>query len=500
MKNEKINLPILLIVTLLLSLTVYLRTYIISIDGVFQYIPLAKSFVSGSFREGLEASGQQPLYSFLIALAYRWVPDFEMAGRLVASLFGVLLIFPVYFLGKRIFDQRTAFFSTLLLSLHPYVRRFSADVLKESCYLFFLATALWFSWRTIEKQKKYPYLLIPFLAVLAYLARPDGVEILLVVFFYTLFIKKFNASYRKLEVIFLLVLSSTFLFLPYLMHLKEMTGEWTLSRAKSITGLIGLEVMADEISLITKILLSLKKLNLEFFAKYHPLYIFLLAIGLSKRNFLRLKEGEKFLFFFFILHYMVTFSLVVNSGYWKLDESSQTRIFSGRHILPLSIFSIYWVGEGFIYLHDWLSHRMRSSKIAFLSGPKERALVAWFILFLLALTIILPKTLKPQRYERLPEKWAGRWIKTQYGQGARIVTTVPRVAFYADGYYEYIDLGRVNADQIGNAIIGKRASFLVLRDSELDHFPQEVIKKDFIELNRFEGKGMKTVIIYKKAH
>src|SRR4030066_624461 len=144
-KNEKFDLTILLSVSLLLTIYLFFRTYVISLDGAFQYIPVAKDFASGFFRRAL-SHNQQPLYPLVIAFVSRWVADFELAGKLVSSFFGILIIFPVYLLGKRIFDEKVAFLSSLLLAIHPYIRRFSADVLKESTYLFFLATALWFAW------------------------------------------------------------------------------------------------------------------------------------------------------------------------------------------------------------------------------------------------------------------------------------------------------------------------------------------------------------------
>src|SRR4030042_6907943 len=125
-KNEKFDLAILILVSLLLTIYLFFRTYVISLDGAFQYIPIAKDFASGFFKRAL-SHDQQPLYPFIVALVSRWISDFEMAGKLVSSFFGILIIFPVYFLGKRIFDARIAFVSTLFLVIHPYIRRFSAD-------------------------------------------------------------------------------------------------------------------------------------------------------------------------------------------------------------------------------------------------------------------------------------------------------------------------------------------------------------------------------------
>jgi hypothetical protein len=112
MENEKINLALLLLVSITLSLYLFFRTYVISMDGAFQFIPVAKDFVSGLFGEAL-THGQQPLYPFLIAVVSQWTSDFEVAGKLVSTLFGILLIFPVYFLGNE-YSMRK------LPSYHPF--------------------------------------------------------------------------------------------------------------------------------------------------------------------------------------------------------------------------------------------------------------------------------------------------------------------------------------------------------------------------------------------
>src|SRR4030067_1720166 len=233
MRNEKINVAILLLVSIILSLYLFFRTYVISLDGAFQFIPLAKDFASGLFGKAL-SHDQQPLYSLLVAFVSPWVSDFDVAGKLVSTLFGILLIFPVYFLGKRIFDEKIAFLSSLLLVVHPYLRRFSADVLKESTYLFFFAAALRFAWNAIQEEKKYAFFFVPICSVIAYLVRPDGVEVLLIAFFFILLIKKFSIPKRKRTVILLLILSSVLLLLPYLVYLREIRGAWTFSKAKSL--------------------------------------------------------------------------------------------------------------------------------------------------------------------------------------------------------------------------------------------------------------------------
>jgi hypothetical protein len=120
-------------------------------------------------------------------------------------------------------------------------------------------------------------------------------------------------------------------------------------------------------------------------------------------------------------------------------------------------------------------------------------------LLILILAIVLPKTLKPQRYGRLPEKWAGIWIENQSGKGMTIFTTAPRVAYYAEGNYEYIDFNKDRFDKIKTSMVGKRAFYLAIRSKEVLDFTEnaEAIKKDFVERARFEGKGMEKIIVYR---
>jgi len=498
MRNEKLGLTVLLLISLILSIYLFFRTYVISLDGAFQYIPIAKDFASGLFRKAL-SHNQQPLYSLFVAFLSQWVPDFELAGKSVSTFFGILIILPVYFLGKQIFDSKVAFFSSLFLVVHPYVRRFSADVLKESTYLFFLATALCLAWKAIQEEKKYGFLFIPLFSAFAYLVRPDGLEALLVVFFYVIFVKEFSMPGGKKAVILVLLLSSCFLFLPYLIHLREVKGVWTLSKAKSIGEMLGLVVMKDGVPFTQKILYSLKRLNLEILRVFHPVYIFLLMVGLAKKIFFPRKNGEGFLLSFGVLHYLVLFLMVLNTTVWGPDKTVQADYLSGRHVLPLLFISIFWVGEGFMTILQWISKKIEFRSLMLRIDPKRKPSIIFAILLVVLLATVLPKTLKPQRYERLPEKWAGVWIKNQCGKGMTIFTTLPRVAYYADGNYEYINFNKDRLNKIKASMAEKEALYLAIRRIEVLNFPEnaETIKKDFVELTRFEREGMEKIVIYK---
>jgi hypothetical protein len=144
---------------------------------------------------------------------------------------------------------------------------------------------------------------------------------------------------------------------------------------------------------------------------------------------------------------------------------------------------------------------MASSRLFLKLSLEKKPMVVWAMLFLLIVVVVLPKTLKPQRYERLPEKWAGIWIKNQSGKGVTIFTTLPRVAFYAEGVCEYIDFNKDKIDKVKSLMTEKGVLYLTIREREHYSFPEvrESLKKDFTELSRFEGKGMERVIVYRRG-
>ena len=153
-------------------------------------------------------------------------------------------------------------------------------------------------------------------------------------------------------------------------------------------------------------------------------------------------------------------------------------------------------------LYHWIYHKIESYSLLLRWEAKNRPMIVWGILLLLILTIVPPKTLKPQRYERLSEKWAGQWIKNQSGRGMTIFTTLSRVAYYADGSYEYVNLRKNTVDKIKASMIEKKALYLVIREKDISDYAKEVksIQKDFAEIIRFEQEGMEKIIIYEIIH
>jgi len=142
---------------------------------------------------------------------------------------------------------------------------------------------------------------------------------------------------------------------------------------------------------------------------------------------------------------------------------------------------------------------MESRSFPFRLKTRDKFPMVLGVLVAVMLAIVLPKTLKPQRYERLSEKWAGGWVRKQSGEGTTIFTSMPLTAFYADGSYEYVDLRKSAMDEIKASMIEKKALYLVMREKDFSDYQEgtKLTQRDFVEMIRFEQRGMEKVIIYK---
>ena len=75
-----------------------------------------------------------PGYPVLIALARLFVPGRVFSAALVSLVCGVLLVWPVWWLGRRALGPRWAAFPVLAVALHPLLAVFSAVTMSESAY------------------------------------------------------------------------------------------------------------------------------------------------------------------------------------------------------------------------------------------------------------------------------------------------------------------------------------------------------------------------------
>jgi len=79
-------------------------------------------------------------------------------------------------------------------------------------------------------------------SALAYLARPEGVGVLMIVGFFTVFWKLSSLRVslsRRLWCLVVMLLAFSVMASPYLIYIKKQTGHWSLTKKKSVTELLG---------------------------------------------------------------------------------------------------------------------------------------------------------------------------------------------------------------------------------------------------------------------
>jgi hypothetical protein len=135
------------------------------------------------WKEVLERSLQHPGYP-MVLLAVSWpVRHFlgetnsvsmQLSAQLASALAGVLLIIPMYYLGRDLFGRRAGFWGTALFQCLPVSARVMSDALSEATFLLFTATALLLAVRALRGQSAARFAWCGLFSGLAYLTRPEG--------------------------------------------------------------------------------------------------------------------------------------------------------------------------------------------------------------------------------------------------------------------------------------------------------------------------------------
>ena len=500
------------IVSVLLGLAFGVRlylvfhTYLITNDGIM-YVKMSKLISQG---EAGSAFGLLffNLYPFIIIVFQKVFNDWEFSAQMVSAVFGSLTIIPFYFLIRSLFGRTVALISSILLVFHPYLVRFSAEVIRGPTFWFFFMMTLWVGWEAISRKRAWLFFLTSLLGATAFLLRPEGIFVLPIVAVW-LFLKHWETlkSTYKQRIFFALILLLTvpILLSPAMLYLKKKTGRWHWARVDTIIG------FATDSATVSNIKKNFHKLEMKpwdessqglnefirlrqflslaaehrigivtlemlstFLKAMHPLLLILLLFGAIRRKEIQYQGKEEL----FLLSVLAIFFLIL-VGYGTI-----TFYIGTRHMIAPVILCLAWAGIGVFELEyritqtSWLTKSCHKGNAGFRN-------MRWILLILIVLAL-LPKTLAPQRVEKVPLKKAGIWIK-EHGTGNPVVMTqgkLIRIVFYADGrfvevpqdqdLFEYAKKNRVNFLAINEKDIeGVHPNLIHSLDSE--QFKEEVV-------------------------
>ena len=454
----------LLLIGLSVRITVTFLTYLIARDGT-RFIIMAQNLKADGVN-GLLTEQYHPFYPVLIFLWNFLVANWEYSARIAAVVMGVLTLIPLFYLTKDLFGEAVAKTAALLYCFHPYAVRFSADALSESTYIFFMITALWIGYLALTGKKKiYFIFLAGGSAALAYLTRPEGIGVFMVLALFCALSPFWKLKKKPwvfaLTAFVLLFLGFTLFSSTYMAAIKNKTGYWQITTkkrnrdflpsfirnklfdkntdnktpAKQNTSQAQVQTVPanqtaennpppvppvkekqNYLKIIKKKIICCSNLLNTFLKTYHPLLFIFMIIGLMFG--LRNKTKEQKLILCIILTACSLYLYVL----YKLSLSYYV---SKRHALPIATILFCFCAEG---IHTAGRFRPLEQILKF---KKLKKITPVLILTLTCISVCAPKTFKPQRFNKKYIKDIANWINIHGDIKALYAVDDPRITFYA---------------------------------------------------------------------
>ena len=440
MALNKRHLIFLFAIGLGLKLYAFSQIYMISLDGAFQYIPVAKLFYQGEYLKAL-IQPQLPLYPFLIGMSSHITGSFELSGQLISMFFSLLAAFPLYLIGKSLFGPRPAFWATVLYLIHPLMLQSSVDVLKEGLFVFLFFSSVYCSLRFLEEGKPTWLLWTAVFAAGGASVRLNTLLVLVVMGAWLGYRLIRHGGLREKKLDYRYLCRVVPIFVAGAILVFAVIWGWDFLTTKKGYGLaqdffnkwFGYQRLD-----LLRVGLQCLSIVGRFIEKAYPLPFLLTLFGVGWR--IKAKEfsdEEKYLALL-IAAFIVTFFPLLYA--------------SGRYHLPGIILSYLWAGFGFVKIWELIDKR-------FTRYGKATAVISVMIL----LGSILPLSLQPQRLDKIGRKEVGLWLREHTLTPPIILTDDPRVAYYAGGAYVTIPLA-VTPLKIVNMGIEKGVDYLVIEE------------------------------------
>ncbi len=197
------------------------------------YLSQAKAFLKGvsafTFMGG-EPKMLQPLFPLMTVLFSFICPTLEIAATYVSVISGSLIVFPVYYLAKSIYDKKTAYIALLFLVFDPTLINFSIIPMTEALFTLLLLTSAFLCWNIQRRKSSMYYLLIGIIIGLAYLTRVIGIILIILPLFWIIVFNVRKDIGRYIVIPSLFVLLGFFVAaIPYFASIQHNFNTWSLS-------------------------------------------------------------------------------------------------------------------------------------------------------------------------------------------------------------------------------------------------------------------------------
>ncbi|MBI5192086.1 MAG: glycosyltransferase family 39 protein [Nitrospirae bacterium] len=407
------------------------------------YLSFAKSILNGRLFFDFAGGNNTilpPLYSLVIAFFSLFTGNIEKAGVLVSILSGAILIIPVFYIAKTVYNEKAAWVSTAFVFFSPILINWSTSMLTESLFITLFISGIAGCLYGIENKKLLFILVSGGLIGLSYMTRVVGIVVIPVLGIWMLihyFSVRKPADNKtgmnwKDALVPVIVFSIGFILVTglYLVKLHSFYGYWTIAGSYgSIKGTIAYEGAATPagwenikkgavkesalLRLVKKILLNLQNYSLALLAMLTIGTIFVIA-GLLFR--------WKVLYLVSVI--VVYFSaLLVQPLSPMIDE----RI---RYLSPVFPLLLIIVSAGILRIGDLIK-----------SQETRKILVpAMIVLVLLSFTLhLILFPVKLHFMGKIDDKYVretvGLWMKKELPHPLRVMSRKPFMPYYADAIW-----------------------------------------------------------------
>ncbi len=374
----------------------------IELDGI-GYAQMAGSFAKGAIFEGLKGISH-PLYPVFLGGFSFFVKDLEIAGRIVSFIFGILLIYFTFLFLKKYFGEKKALYGAFFVAIHPYLVRYSVQVLSESMTTCLFAAAVCFFYKGWKEEDKTSIGLSGVFLALTYLNKAEYIIYALPFCFLLVKEKRFS------HICILLACIALFAF-PYVYYLKLETGLWTITKKVGVAeSLVNNEIVAYTYKYPFESSLQLLRrfpfVVYNFFEAIFPPLFILAVLG-----FKRVEPSYRMLsIVLVVLHIIARVVFAPHS----------TKRYSVEFIPVLMVFSI----EGMYVLKEFFERYRHKNQL-------------YYTVFTVIIVASIFQGITLQNKGRAFHKQAGLFL-LETDPGNKIISRLPVVPFYAKG--EYINI------------------------------------------------------------
>jgi hypothetical protein len=502
LKNLKERQYLLLLIGIAFGLRLYavLMAQGIAMDSA-GYGFMARDFLKGDFIKGL-SSALHPLYPILISLISPDSTHVEIAGRFISLFWGTVTLIPLYYLVKEHIGQKEAIFTALFYTFQPYLVTYSGMLLTEATYWGLLVLSVFLFWTGLKNESVWRIVLSGAFLGLAYLTRPEGIGYIVVYLGWIVVDGILKKKWFKKLVFMGILIPSTFIFVaPYVIYIRQETGQWLISKKALEAQTRFFKKSADEVNPSKgieqqrpekndhKILMIAKNVG-----QYLPfvIYHYLRAYHFSLWPFLLfglIRVRQK------IMPYELFIAALVLFHIFSLATFLPSEI---RFSVPMIPLALLWAGVGVFEI------KRRLERLNIVNPEKG---IAWLIV--IVLLIQLPQSFIPERVHRAYQKEIGLWLKKNTPSNAIIMSNSPIEAFYADREFVSLPPGIPTAEGPGESYGGiiryarQRGIGFILVDQYTHEmnpdFIPSIVGSDLKEVYRYQQGEKKFAIVYEVA-